>query len=185
MCSLPPCLDRHGGAHTQMHTHTSLVTYGSCVQGNWLTERRCTLHILTQTHTWLDVFSCRKPQFNTACSWLLHESPKHFNLPPPQLTPHPPHPLKIQSWFDTQPDRTHTHTMLVHTYSFVQGEKDSVHVKTQVSFSDERRKVSGSWLSVLQGEDSLEKTLVLCFSERRVQGFSTPVSFCDSADSLL
>ncbi len=27
-----------------------------------------------------------------------------------------------------------------------------------VSFSDEYRKVSGSWLSVLQGKDSLEKS---------------------------
>lgn len=58
-------------------------------------------------------------------------------------------------------------------------------MKMQVSFSDERRKVSGSRLSVLQGKGSLEKT-DWCFvsGNREVEDFQT-VYFCDSADFLL
>lgn len=82
----------HTPTHTLIHLHTPLVTYWSwsllCAGQLTHTEvlRLCLLlqsFMWTQTLNWADVFSLRLIQ----CSWLFHESLKHFNPPLPQLNP--------------------------------------------------------------------------------------------------
>ena len=48
--------------------------------------------------------------------------------------------------------------MLVHCIYYFKERKTVALMKMQVLFSDEHRKVSGLWVSVLQGKDSLLKS---------------------------
>ena len=178
ICSLTPCLERHTERHVREHTNGnthplvtcrcwSLLHAGQSTQSDVF--RLCLpmqSFVIGHKHT-LELMSWagRKPQFNTARSWLFfRESPKHFNLPLPELklSAH-----TDQRRLETQPYCTHR-ALLGHCVDFyfiffliLRWGRQWRWQRCKFHFLMSAGRFQVPRLSVLLSKDSLEK--VRCF----------------------